>query len=217
MTRIDDRPRPAPMPDELRGWNWGAFLLNWIWGIGNNTFIALLCCVPFVGIVMPFVLGARGNEWAWRNGRWDDIAQFRRVQRRWAIWGVVIVGAVVCLFGAVVGGLVYVLKTSDAYRLGVERLGQSRAATDLLGSPIATGFPMGSITTNGSSGEAVLDFSATGPGASGRIVLQAIETDGTWALTVLRLRTDGSTEAIDLLTEDHAAVRPGPRAVARLG
>jgi len=28
---------PAEVPDEIDRWNWGAFLLNWIWGIGNNT------------------------------------------------------------------------------------------------------------------------------------------------------------------------------------
>ena len=209
MTRIDDGPRRPPMPDELRRWNWGAFLLNWIWGIGNNTFIALLCLVPGVGIVMAFVLGAKGNAWAWRNGRWDDVAHFRRVQRRWAMWGFIIAFAVVGLFGALFGGLFYALKSSDAYRLGVERLEQSRAATALLGSPIATGFPMGSIGTSGSSGRAALDFSATGPKGSGRVTLQAVETGGTWALTGLRLRMDGGTEAIDLLPEDHAALRPG--------
>lgn len=77
------------VPDEVRGgWNWGAFLLNWIWGIGNSTWIALLCFVPFVGMVMPFVLGAMGNQWAWQNKRWESIEHFRRVQRLWALWGV---------------------------------------------------------------------------------------------------------------------------------
>ena len=33
---------PKPIPPEIDRWNWGAFLLNWIWGVGNNTFIALL-------------------------------------------------------------------------------------------------------------------------------------------------------------------------------
>ena len=32
----------ATVPGEIDKWNWGAFPLNWIWGIGNNTFIALL-------------------------------------------------------------------------------------------------------------------------------------------------------------------------------
>lgn len=28
------------IPPEIRGWSWGAFLLNWIWGIGNSVFVA---------------------------------------------------------------------------------------------------------------------------------------------------------------------------------
>jgi hypothetical protein len=66
--------KSSVVPAELDYWNWGAFLLNWIWGIGNNTFIALLMFVPLVNIVMLVVLGAKGNEWAWRNKRWSDIA-----------------------------------------------------------------------------------------------------------------------------------------------
>jgi len=74
----------ATIPEEIRGWNWGAFLLNWIWGIGNNVWIALLTLIPYVNIIMPFVLGVKGNEWAWRNRKWDSIEHFKRVQRNWA-------------------------------------------------------------------------------------------------------------------------------------
>jgi hypothetical protein len=81
------RTEPNAVPAEIDRWNWGAFLLNWIWGIGNNTFIALLTLIPFVGLIMPFVLGAKGSGWAWRNGRWDSLEHFKRVQRSWAIWG----------------------------------------------------------------------------------------------------------------------------------
>ncbi|MGZ5106361.1 MAG: hypothetical protein ACXWBR_19085, partial [Usitatibacter sp.] len=63
----------SPVPSEIDRWNWGAFLLNWIWGIGNNTFIALLALVPFVNIIMVFVLGAKGSEWAWRNKHWESV------------------------------------------------------------------------------------------------------------------------------------------------
>ncbi len=38
---------PKTVPAEIDRWNWGAFLLNAIWGIGNNTFIALLTLVSF--------------------------------------------------------------------------------------------------------------------------------------------------------------------------
>ena len=81
---------PAEIPPELDRWNWGAFFLNWIWGIGNSTFIALLALVPLVNLVMIFVLGARGSRWAWRNRAWRDAEQFRRTQRNWAIAGLAI-------------------------------------------------------------------------------------------------------------------------------
>ena len=83
------------LPPELRGWNWGAFLLTWIWGIGHNVWIALVALgglIPYVGwvisIVMAIVLGVRGNEWAWQKKKWDSIEQFRKTQRTWMWWGV---------------------------------------------------------------------------------------------------------------------------------
>ena len=39
---------------------------------------------------MCFVLGAYGNEWAWRNKRWESVEHFHRVQATWAGWGAVI-------------------------------------------------------------------------------------------------------------------------------
>ena len=83
------------LPPELRGWNWGAFLLTWIWGIGHNVWIALVALgglIPYVGwiisIVMAIILGARGNEWAWQKKKWDSIEQFRKTQRTWMWYGV---------------------------------------------------------------------------------------------------------------------------------
>jgi len=83
------------LPPELRGWNWGAFLLTWIWGIGHNVWIALIALgglIPYVGwiisIVMAIVLGARGNEWAWQKKKWDSIESFRKTQRTWMWYGV---------------------------------------------------------------------------------------------------------------------------------
>ena len=70
----------AVVPREIKYWNWGAFLLWWIWGIRNNTYISLLSIIPFVGFIMSFILGIRGNEWAWRNKQWDSIEDFRASQ-----------------------------------------------------------------------------------------------------------------------------------------
>jgi hypothetical protein len=190
---------PKPIPPEIDRWNWGAFLLNWIWGVGNNTFIALLTLIPVFGLVMPFVLGAKGNRWAWRNGRWDSIEHFKRVQRLWAIWGVIIWAGGIALFGGIIGGTFYLLRDSEAYRLGVSRLQASPVATNILGTPISTGFPTGSISFNGTSGTAVLSFSASGPKASGVVFLEAVKKDGVWAITRLALKLDGRDGVIDLV------------------
>jgi Cytochrome oxidase complex assembly protein 1 len=187
------------VPPEIDRWNWGAFLLNWIWGIGNNTFIALLALIPFVGFVMLFVLGAKGSRWAWQNGRWDNVEHFKRVQRLWAIWGAVIWIAAIVFFCGVFGGVFYLLKNSEAYRLGVAKLEASPVATSLLGTPISTGYPFGSISINGASGKAALNFSASGPRATGVVFVEAIKKDGVWSITRLALKIDGRDDAIDLV------------------
>ena len=76
----------AAVPDGVKGWSWGAFLLNWIWAIFNGTWIGLLALVPFIGFVMAIVLGIKGREWAWKNKKWDSVEHFNRVQRLWSIW-----------------------------------------------------------------------------------------------------------------------------------
>ena len=162
MSDLTVRPDPKAIPAEIKRWNWGAFLLNWIWGIGNQTYIALLALIPGFGFIWMLVLGAKGNAWAWRNGRWDSVEHFKRVQRRWAIWGLVIWLAVAVLFGGMIGGIFFGLKHSAAYEMGVAKLQGSAIAVSILGSPISTGMPFGGISFNGSSGMAELSFSATG-------------------------------------------------------
>ncbi len=98
MVNTSGQGEQAEIPSEIRGWNWGAFLLTWIWGLAHRVWISLLCFIPFVGIVMAFALGAKGNEWAWRNKKWDNIDHFKGTQRTWAWWGVGLVVFVVVLY-----------------------------------------------------------------------------------------------------------------------
>jgi hypothetical protein len=205
---------PRVIPAEIDHWNWGAFLLNWIWGIGNNTFIALLVFVPFVGLVMPFVLGAKGSKWAWQNGRWDSVEHFKRVQRQWAIWGAVVWLGFIVLFGGVFGGVFYALRHSDAYELGSSRIQASAEVANVLGAPISTGYPAGSISTNPTGGRAALSFSATGTKATGSVYLEAVKKDGVWSLTRLTLKVDGQDRVIDLIGQSRVetdGLSPAPR------
>ena len=79
--------KAAAVPAGAKRWNWGAFLLTWIWGLGNSTYIALLALLPAVNIVMAFILGIKGGQWAWKNRRWDNVEQFTRVQGLWTAFG----------------------------------------------------------------------------------------------------------------------------------
>jgi zinc-ribbon domain len=79
------------VPEGVRGWSWGAFLLTWIWAIGNSTWIGLLALFPPLWLIMAIILGIKGREWAWKNARWDNLEHFNRVQRRWSILGLVLV------------------------------------------------------------------------------------------------------------------------------
>lgn len=82
------------LPPGVKGWSWGGFFLNCIWAIPNKTWIGLLALVPVIGLPIPFVLGFKGREWAWRNRSWDSVEQFVQVQRRWTIAGLIVYGVV---------------------------------------------------------------------------------------------------------------------------
>jgi hypothetical protein len=189
---------PPPIPPEARRWNWGAFLLNWIWGLGNNTFVALLAIVPFVGFVMMFVLGAKGGEWAWRNASWRSVEHFRRVQRYWAIAGVIAWLAVIGLMAAIFFSIVAAFRSSDVYRLGIARLESNPEAVRLLGTPIETGFPTGNFNVNGPDGEARLAIPVHGPRGSGTVFIEATKSMGVWRFEHIQLQVDGHAERIDL-------------------
>ncbi|MBR6163733.1 hypothetical protein IKQ26_07590 [bacterium] len=92
--------------------NWGACLGTWIWGIGNDSYLTLLI-IPafFLGpfsifflIGLPIWFGIKGNEWAWQNRYFDNIAQFNKYQRNWAKIGVAItvVMTIITVLGCII-------------------------------------------------------------------------------------------------------------------
>lgn len=50
-------------PDGVKGWSWGAFLLNWIWALGNKSYIGLLAIIPYVGFIVSFIWVSRAERW----------------------------------------------------------------------------------------------------------------------------------------------------------
>jgi len=75
------------IPEEIDRWNWGAFFLNAIWGVGNKTYLALLALIPIINIFVIIALGFNGNKWAWRNKRWNSVEHFKSVQQKWTYAG----------------------------------------------------------------------------------------------------------------------------------
>jgi hypothetical protein len=97
---------PAPAEDkasvevELHKWNWGAFLISPIWGIGSNVYRALLTLVPIYGIYEWIMCGRNGNRWAWETKQWDNIESFRKTQQKWAMWGAIVDAILVLIFAS---------------------------------------------------------------------------------------------------------------------
>lgn len=77
------------IPNEIKGWNWGAFMYTIRWGIGNKSYLPLLCLIPLFNIFWIFVCGFKGNEWAWKNGDYQDTKTFLAVQETWKRSGLV--------------------------------------------------------------------------------------------------------------------------------
>jgi hypothetical protein len=187
----------AVVPPEVDRWNWGAFFLNWIWGVAHNTFIALLMFVPLVNFVMLFVLGAKGSAWAWRNKRWDSVEEFRQAQRRWAIAGAVVWVGFALIFTTMFFGISSMMKNSDAYRAGVTALNESAAVERAIGHPIETGWPTGNMRISGPDGRADLSFSAKGPRGEGEVFVDARRRLGEWRIEAGRLDVEGTNERIE--------------------
>ena len=213
---------PPDIPPELDRWNWGAFLLNWIWGIGNGTFIALLMFVPVANIVMLFVLGAKGSQWAWRNRRWQSVEHFRRVQRLWAIWGVIAWVGWIAVVAAIFISVMQGLKHTEAYEMALARLRANGEAMQALGAPISAGYPWGTIQMSGPNGKADFSVSVSGQKANGTLYLDATKDFGKWRINRIELEIEGRAERIDLgdvartsgLDDALAALRRGDAATA---
>jgi len=188
------------VPAEIARWNWGAFFLNWIWGIGNNTYKALLMFVPIVNLIMPFVLGAKGSSWAWQNRRWESVEAFKTTQRKWAFWGVVVFAVYILLFSGSIASVFIILRYSDAYEIAVKTLNENSSIVQTLGQPIETGWPAGSIQTSTTEiPKANLSFKAKGPKTWGNVYVKASKLPiGQWKIDELVLHEATTGQRIQI-------------------
>ncbi len=90
--------RGAELPESLKGFNWGAFLMGPIWSLFNQVWIGLIGFISIIPLIpieirllitlaLAIYLGFKGNELAWRSKKWSSTAHFASVQRTWLIVG----------------------------------------------------------------------------------------------------------------------------------
>ncbi len=69
--------------DDVIKFNWGAFIGTLFWGIFNKAWITFLI-IPFAlttaGFPFMLICGLKGNEWAYKNKKYDDVEKFHKSQ-----------------------------------------------------------------------------------------------------------------------------------------
>lgn len=195
---------------EIKKWNWGAFFFNWIWGIFNNVYFSLWVFFPIFGLAVPFILGAKGNRWAWKNKKWRDLAHFQKTQRNWSLAGIIIfvVSVLATLFFTLVVILTllfvtHLLKKSEPYRLGQQKLQESTIIQREVGIPFVSSWVRGSIKTNAAWGNARLSFTINGPKGKAKVYLEAIEERDQWQLIYLAVEIQNTSEVRVLVEENN--------------
>jgi len=85
----------ARLLPQVRGWNWGAFLLSWVWALAHRLRvwgalgILVWLLLPCLGtLVLGFYLGIHGNELAWRARHFGSVEEYRATQKVWTSWGI---------------------------------------------------------------------------------------------------------------------------------
>lgn len=209
-TNTSGQGKNAAIPPEAQGWSWGAFWLTWIWGIGNNTFRAFWIFCPFVNIIMWFVLGAKGRQWAWQHKRWNSIEQYNRVQKRWGLvglilflvfsigWAVSISGTFLLAFG--------MLNKAEPTKMALVAAQQSAKLQNIVGIPLRkVGNAKGNIHWKNGRGSAYIHFPVSGPISRGNISFAACRVRHQWYLTYLRY-----SDATNPAKSAQLAVPPAP-------
>ncbi len=108
---------------ELEGWNWGAFLLNWLWLMQVSSLwgvilliVSCMSCGLFA-IAPAIYLGLKGNELAWKHRSFKGVEEFREVQAAWTKWAIISYATVLAIgifFAAVIFMIVTLVPPSNS-------------------------------------------------------------------------------------------------------
>lgn len=97
------------------------------------------------------------------------------------------------------GGVAWYIRGMEPYQEAVKMAMESEAVQDALGAPVETGFlVVGTVKMGDDSGTANISVPLSGPQQTGRMVVQATQTDGEWTYEAVIIHVDGAG-AINLL------------------
>ncbi len=96
-------------------------------------------------------------------------------------------------------GVLSALKSSEPYRVGLERAQSNEQLKEALGEPIDASFSVqGSINLKNNDGEADITFPVSGPKGAGQVHVQGTKTNGVWSYEEISVTLEDGATVIDL-------------------
>jgi len=172
----------AELERVLKKWNWGAFFLTAIWGVGNRTYLGLLGMVPVVNFIIMPVLGVYGNRWAWKNKKWRSLEEFEKHQRMWAKWGTILAVLTLLLWAVPFSARYRAAEKTDVFRLSLELARENPGVVEALGLPIQPSKTIKSTLQQKEGGTADLQYQITGPKGEGTVQATGRQERNRWQL-----------------------------------
>jgi hypothetical protein len=106
--------------------------------------------------------------------------------------------ASIAFAAALVGGIMLLLKSNGAYKIGIEQAATNKSIVDLIGNPIKPAFFVGGSVLGGGAFVAVR-VTLLGSRAKGRLLIQAEYNGANYEFSQLKFFCNGKT--VDLLNE----------------
>ncbi len=96
-------------------------------------------------------------------------------------------------------GLLGAMKSSEPYRIGLERAKSNPEVKEALGEPIDASFIVqGSIVLNNDDGNVDITFPISGSKGAGQVHVQGTKTNGVWTYEEMSITLDNGPTYIDL-------------------
>jgi hypothetical protein len=132
------------------------------------------------------------TTWLARNWKWFVPAGCLSLL---LVFGVFVAAVLTIVFGS--------MKSSDAYRLAMDRARASGAVVEALGTPVEEGFFVsGNVSVSGPSGSAELAIPVRGPRGKGTVYVEARKSAGEWTFTRLVFEANETKQRLDLLDDE---------------